>query len=49
MQPSSRVLCAAFVLLAFLRPAVGEVFQLRTGGRVEGDWEPERRICFEGR
>jgi hypothetical protein len=38
MQPSSRVLCAAFVLLAFLRPAVGEVFQLRTGGRVEGDW-----------
>ena len=37
MQRSTRVLCAAFVLLAILRPAVGEVFLLRSGGRVEGD------------
>ena len=37
MQRSTRVLCAAFVLLAILRPAVGEVFLLRSGGRIEGD------------
>ena len=37
MQRSSRVLCAALVLLAILRPAVGEVFLLRSGGRIEGD------------
>ena len=32
-----RVLCAAFVLLAIIRPAVGEVFVLRSGGRIEGE------------
>ena len=37
MQRSSRVLCAAFVFLAILRPAVGEVFLLRSGGRIEGE------------
>ena len=31
------MLCAAFVLLAILRPAAGEVFLLRSGGRIEGD------------
>ena len=36
MQRSMRVLCAAFVFLAILRPAVGEVFLLRSGGRIEG-------------
>ena len=37
MQRSSWVLCAAVVLLAILRPAAGEVFLLRSGGRIEGD------------
>ena len=37
MQRSTRVLCAALVLLAILRPAAGEVFLLRSGGRIEGD------------
>ncbi len=37
MQRSMRVLCAAFVLLAIIRPAVGEVFVLRSGGRIEGE------------
>ena len=37
MQRSMRVLCAAIVFLAMLRPAVGEVFLLRSGGRIEGE------------
>jgi hypothetical protein len=37
MQRSSRVLCAAVVLLASLRPAAGAIFLLHGGGRVEGD------------
>ncbi|MGA2256667.1 MAG: hypothetical protein ABSG53_18620 [Thermoguttaceae bacterium] len=37
MQRSVSILLAAFVLLAILRPAVGEVFVLRSGGRIEGD------------
>ncbi len=37
MRRSARVFCAALLLLAFLRPAAGEVFLLRSGGRVEGD------------
>ncbi len=37
MQRSTRVLCAGLVFLAVLRPAVGEVFLLRGGGRIEGD------------
>jgi len=37
MHRSTRMLSAAFVLLAFLQPAMGEVFLLRSGGRIEGD------------
>jgi hypothetical protein len=37
MQRSIPLLCAALALLAFLPPAVGEVFLLRSGGRIEGD------------
>ena len=37
MQRSMQVLCAALVLLAILRPAAGEVFLLKSGGRIEGD------------
>ena len=37
MQRSSWVLSAALVLLAILRPAAGDVFLLRSGGRIEGD------------
>lgn len=37
MQRSVRVLCAAIVFLAILRPAVGKIFLLRSGGRIEGE------------
>jgi hypothetical protein len=38
MRRSTRVLCAAAAaLLAILRPAAGEVFVLRSGGRIEGE------------
>ena len=37
MQRSTAVLCAALVLLAVIRPAAGEVFLLRNGGRIEGE------------
>ncbi|MGO9114986.1 MAG: HEAT repeat domain-containing protein [Thermoguttaceae bacterium] len=37
MYRSTRVLCAALLLLALVQPAVGEVFLLRGGGRIEGD------------
>ena len=37
MQRSTWVLCAALVFLAMLRPAAGEVFLLRSGGRIEGE------------
>jgi hypothetical protein len=37
MRRSARVLCAAFLLLAFIGPAAGDVFLLRSGGRIEGD------------
>ena len=37
MQRSAELLCAVLLLLAFLRPAAGEVFLLRSGGRIEGE------------
>ncbi len=37
MRRSAGVLCGAFVFLAILRPAEGEVFLLRSGGRIEGE------------
>jgi len=37
MRRCTSGLFAAFVFLSILRPAVGEVFLLRSGGRIEGD------------
>jgi hypothetical protein len=36
MQRTTWVLCTALALLAILRPAAGDVFLLRNGGRIEG-------------